>query len=55
MNCSNVYAIYSFHDGGSNVLFCDGSVKFMRDSITWPTMAALLTRAFGEAIDSNSY
>jgi prepilin-type N-terminal cleavage/methylation domain-containing protein/prepilin-type processing-associated H-X9-DG protein len=48
MNCSNQSAIYSFHNGGSNMLFADGSVRFLADSLLWPELAALLTRAHGE-------
>ena len=55
INCSNVYAIYSFHNGGCNMLFGDGSVRFIRDRITWQEMAALLTRAYSETVDSSAY
>jgi prepilin-type N-terminal cleavage/methylation domain-containing protein/prepilin-type processing-associated H-X9-DG protein len=51
MNCTNVYNIYSFHHGGSNMLFADGSVHFLRDTLTWPQLAGLLTRSRGEVVD----
>jgi prepilin-type processing-associated H-X9-DG protein len=52
MNCTNVYAIYSFHNGGSNLLFADGSARFLADSITWPELAPLFTRSHGEVTDA---
>jgi prepilin-type N-terminal cleavage/methylation domain-containing protein/prepilin-type processing-associated H-X9-DG protein len=45
----------SFHSGGVNVLFCDGSVKFIKDSTSVITWAAIGTKGMGEVIDSTSY
>jgi prepilin-type N-terminal cleavage/methylation domain-containing protein/prepilin-type processing-associated H-X9-DG protein len=45
----------SNHPGGVNVLFGDGSVKFIKDSINQSTWWALGTRANGEVISSDSY
>ena len=45
----------SFHSGGVNVLMSDGSVKFIKDSISQITWWALGTRANGEAISADSY
>jgi prepilin-type N-terminal cleavage/methylation domain-containing protein/prepilin-type processing-associated H-X9-DG protein len=45
----------SNHTGGVNVLFADGSVKFIKDSIAMPTWFALGTKANGEVISSDSY
>jgi prepilin-type N-terminal cleavage/methylation domain-containing protein/prepilin-type processing-associated H-X9-DG protein len=39
---------YSFHTGGANAVFGDGSVRFLRQSINIVTYAALVTRAGGE-------
>jgi len=50
MNCWNNEEVYSFHSGGANFVFGDGSVRFLRETITVGTMAALLTRANGEAV-----
>jgi prepilin-type processing-associated H-X9-DG protein len=36
--------------GGSNVLMCDGSVRFIRDTVSDRTMRQLITKADGEAI-----
>ncbi len=45
----------SNHPGGVNVLLADGSVKFVKDSISPQTWMALGTKANGEVISSDSY
>jgi prepilin-type N-terminal cleavage/methylation domain-containing protein/prepilin-type processing-associated H-X9-DG protein len=40
----------SGHDGGANTVFADGSVHFLRESISLSTLQALSTRAGGEVI-----
>jgi prepilin-type processing-associated H-X9-DG protein len=45
----------SRHSGGVNCLMGDGSVKFIKDSISVPTWRALGTRAGGEVISADSY
>jgi prepilin-type N-terminal cleavage/methylation domain-containing protein/prepilin-type processing-associated H-X9-DG protein len=45
----------SFHSGGVNVALADGSVRFIKDSISYPTWWALGTRALGETVSSDSY
>jgi prepilin-type N-terminal cleavage/methylation domain-containing protein/prepilin-type processing-associated H-X9-DG protein len=45
----------SHHPGGINVLFCDGSVKFIKSTIGINTWWALGTRAGGEVVSSDQY
>jgi prepilin-type N-terminal cleavage/methylation domain-containing protein/prepilin-type processing-associated H-X9-DG protein len=48
-------AAHSYHSGGVNTSFCDGSVKFIKDSINIATWRALGTRAGNEVLSSDSY
>ena len=40
--------IYGFHPGGVNTLFGDGSVRFIRQTISLATLQAAITRSGGE-------
>jgi prepilin-type N-terminal cleavage/methylation domain-containing protein/prepilin-type processing-associated H-X9-DG protein len=53
INVSNHGAPYSFHSGGVNMLRCDGSVSFMRDSISGPVLIAMVTKTGGEVFSDN--
>jgi len=55
MNCRNADELYSFHRGGCNVVFCDGSVHFLRESMKLEVLIALATRAIGEVIPADGY
>lgn len=55
MNCTNDNEAYSFHLGGVNFAFCDGSVRFIRETIRNTTFAALVTKAARDIPDPNDY
>jgi prepilin-type N-terminal cleavage/methylation domain-containing protein/prepilin-type processing-associated H-X9-DG protein len=46
---------YSFHTGGANTLFADGSVRFVSNGVNIVVYAALVTRAGGEVVSSEDY
>jgi len=45
----------SYHSGGANAGMCDGSVRFLKNSISLPTIWALGSKDGGEVISSDSY
>ncbi len=51
----SLYGAGSPHPGGFNATFADGSVRFLKNSIGLLTWRALITRAGGEVISSDSY
>jgi prepilin-type N-terminal cleavage/methylation domain-containing protein/prepilin-type processing-associated H-X9-DG protein len=53
--CGMNSAFGSQHAGGLNFLFADGSVHFIKNSISQPVYWALSTRNEGEVISSDSY
>jgi prepilin-type processing-associated H-X9-DG protein len=46
---------FSFHPGGINVVFADGSVHFLSQNINQAVLFALATRAAGEVINQADY
>jgi prepilin-type N-terminal cleavage/methylation domain-containing protein/prepilin-type processing-associated H-X9-DG protein len=55
MNCSNDSEVYSFHNGGCNMVFVDGSVHFINATISVCTLAKLVTRAAGELVTGSDW
>ena len=40
----------SYHTGGANAVTADGSVRFVRETIDFPTWQAMGSRAGGEVV-----
>jgi prepilin-type N-terminal cleavage/methylation domain-containing protein/prepilin-type processing-associated H-X9-DG protein len=55
INCTNLREVYSFHPGGANTVFADGSVHFLRASIDIRIFARLVTRAGDEVVSGNDF
>ncbi len=49
-NCGPFEEIFSFHTGGAQVLFGDGSARFLSESLDLTVLRALATRSEGEVI-----
>ena len=55
LNCRNDNEIYSFHTGGCNFVFCDGSVRFIINEINPETFVSLFTYNCGEVIPDDEF
>ena len=53
--CYQAIGARSYHTGGVNTLFVDGSVRFIGNSIPQMTWRALGTRNGGEVVDASQY
>jgi prepilin-type N-terminal cleavage/methylation domain-containing protein/prepilin-type processing-associated H-X9-DG protein len=53
MNCNNYQGLYSFHNGGGNELFGDGSVSFITDNVDLDTFISLYTRAANDIVKTS--
>lgn len=47
------YSFRSGHPGGANFAFCDGSVRFLKDTVSLPVYQALSTRGGGEVVGAD--
>jgi prepilin-type N-terminal cleavage/methylation domain-containing protein/prepilin-type processing-associated H-X9-DG protein len=55
INGINDQQVYSFHPKGANSLFADGSVHFLRSTMSVAVLIALTTRAGGDSVPDGSY
>jgi prepilin-type processing-associated H-X9-DG protein len=55
INCTNNQQPYSFHPGGANFLFADGSVHFLRAGLDIRIVAGLATRAGGDVVGGTDW
>ena len=55
INCTSNNEIYSFHPGGANMLFADGSVHFFKESMDPRIIVYMITRAGGEVVSADQY
>ena len=55
INATNENEPYSFHTNGANFLFADGHIQFIRESVTLPVLAGLITRNGGEIISPDEF
>jgi prepilin-type N-terminal cleavage/methylation domain-containing protein/prepilin-type processing-associated H-X9-DG protein len=50
INCTNYEEVYGFHSGGANAVFADGSVHFLKSTLTMSLLREMITRNGGEVI-----
>ncbi len=50
-----VIGLSSYHPGGANIVMCDGSVRFLKDSVNISTLWALGSRNQGEVVSADSF
>jgi prepilin-type processing-associated H-X9-DG protein len=46
---------YSYHSGGVNALFGDGSVRFIKDTVSLVALRSIVTLSGGETVSSDQY
>ncbi|CAL1125565.1 unnamed protein product [Cladocopium goreaui] len=50
MNCHNLYTPYSFHPNGVTMMLCDGSARFVADTIDFKVLWALVQYQDGQVV-----
>jgi prepilin-type processing-associated H-X9-DG protein len=55
VNCNNAASIYGFHSGGANVLFVDGSVRFLSAGMSQELLVALVSYSGGELLSIDDF
>ncbi len=54
-DCPGKYSLSSFHPGGGNVAFADGSVRFIKSSTALQVMWALGSKDYNDVVSSDAY
>jgi prepilin-type N-terminal cleavage/methylation domain-containing protein len=54
-NCVNRNEVFSFHPGGANHVFADGSVHFVKETAGIQIMANLISRMNGEILSADAF
>ena len=54
-NGGEMMAARSKHPGGVNIGFCDGSVRFVKNTVSPITYSAISTSRGGEVVSSDAY
>ena len=54
-NTEGTSEVYAFHPGGAGILLGDGSVRFVKESVSIKIFAALITRDGAEVISADSW
>jgi prepilin-type N-terminal cleavage/methylation domain-containing protein/prepilin-type processing-associated H-X9-DG protein len=55
INCTSDNELYSFHPGGVNGLFADGSVHFIKETADNKVVVGMITRNMGEILSADQY
>jgi len=50
-----INGLSSFHSGGANVAFADGSVRFLKNSVAYSVLWSLGSRAQDDVVSSDQY
>ena len=55
MDAPGMWGLSSYHPGGANICFADGSVRFVKSSTAMQVMWGLASKDGGETISSDQY
>ena len=54
-DAGGIIGLTSFHSGGANVLMADGSARFIKSTIAWPSLWAIGSIAQSETVSADTY
>jgi prepilin-type processing-associated H-X9-DG protein len=54
-DCPGMYGLSSWHPGGGNIAFADGSVRFLKSSTALQAVWALGSRANNDVVSADQY